>query len=329
MHGFGVSPCSYARVNGSTIARLKSSRRSSVTWGTPSPWHVALAAATAAGEQHARSVSGAPGSCQSRSVTPIASSAGSQHGDGAVDAAAHRNRDAAGTPLRLEDLPDRGREGLDGQRLAPDRRRLDERQPGERPIEPGRVRGDDLVAVDGEARRHPVAATSRVPEDLSSHRTRLARKGRSDPVAKRPASGVLRDRKLGASRFPVLRPETKVLHPADELHDRCEPGSARWVSCGASATPSSDSDSLYVSVGSRMSRGHAQGRARRSYLFARGAERPLRPSAPRATHLLPSLNSRWRSRSATAARRCRRCRVSSPARRSPRAGDPARRVHCR
>ena len=36
---------------------------------------------------------------------------------------------------------------------------------------------------------------------------------------------------------------------------------ARWVPCGASATPSSDSGSLYVSVGSRRDRGHEQGRA--------------------------------------------------------------------
>ena len=55
-----------------TIARRNSSRRSSVTCGRPSTWHVSRAAITALGEQQARSVSGPAGSIQSLSVTPSA-----------------------------------------------------------------------------------------------------------------------------------------------------------------------------------------------------------------------------------------------------------------
>src|SRR5262245_22680803 len=51
-----------------------------------------------------------------------------------------------------------------------------------------------------------------------------------------------------------------MLHPADEPRP-LRTWRARWVPCGASATPISDAGSLYVSVGSRRSRGHAQGRA--------------------------------------------------------------------
>ena len=72
MHGFGVSPRAYPRTNGVTTARRNSSRRSSVTCGSPSRWQVSRAAITDSGEQQARSESGPFGSSQSRSVTPTA-----------------------------------------------------------------------------------------------------------------------------------------------------------------------------------------------------------------------------------------------------------------
>src|SRR5262245_17873998 len=65
-----------------------------------------------------------------------------------------------------------------------------------------------------------------------------------------------------------------MLHPADEPRP-LRTWRARWVPCGASATPSSDAGSLYVSVGSRRSRGHAQGRAWTILAAARGGEAPF------------------------------------------------------
>src|SRR5207248_1447216 len=73
IHGLGVSPRPNELTNWETTARRNSSRRSSVTCGRPSAWHVSRAAITASGEQQARSASGPSGSSHRRSVTPIAS----------------------------------------------------------------------------------------------------------------------------------------------------------------------------------------------------------------------------------------------------------------
>ena len=86
--------------------------------------------------------------------------------DGAVDAAAHRDRDPSGDQLGGEDLAERGGERLDRERLARHAGRLEERQPRERPLEPLGVALDDAVALDGKPDAGPVAVLRRISEDL-------------------------------------------------------------------------------------------------------------------------------------------------------------------
>ena len=84
-------------------------------------------------------------------------------------------------------------------RLAADRGSLEQRQPGERTFEPGRIRLDDAVAVDAQTHRGPLAVARRVSERLDHSRT----------VARRGARHRLRD------AWPI--------HPADSS-ELCEPG---------------------------------------------------------------------------------------------------------
>ncbi len=121
-----------------------------MTCGRPSLWQVSRAAITAPGEQHARSVSGPAGSIQSLSVTPIARGPARSKRDRAIDTAAHRDGDALGIRLRAEDLRERVGQRVDGERLAADRRSLEQRQTFERALETRCVRGDDVLAFDGE-----------------------------------------------------------------------------------------------------------------------------------------------------------------------------------
>jgi hypothetical protein len=65
---------------------------------------------------------------------------GAQQRNGAVDSAAHRDRDASRTRTGHEDVPDRGCERLDGERLPTDRGSLEQGQTDERPTEPRRIR---------------------------------------------------------------------------------------------------------------------------------------------------------------------------------------------
>src|SRR5438874_1788754 len=89
-----------------------------------------------------------------------------QERDRTVDAAAHRHGGPTRRGFRVEDGTDRVRERVDRERLAADRRRLQQCQADERPLEPGRVRLDDSVAVDDEPDGGPVAAAGGVSEDL-------------------------------------------------------------------------------------------------------------------------------------------------------------------
>ena len=89
-----------------------------------------------------------------------------QECDRAVDAAAHRHRRPAGVRIRAEHGTERVRERVDRKRLAADRGRLEQRQPRERPLEPGRVRLDDAVTVDCEPDGRPLAAAGGVSERL-------------------------------------------------------------------------------------------------------------------------------------------------------------------
>ena len=73
----------------------------------------------------------------------------------------------------MERRRQRVREGVDGERLAADRRSLEQCQPDERPLEPVRIRVDDPVALDAEAHQRKVAPARGIAEQLQ-HRSRLA-----------------------------------------------------------------------------------------------------------------------------------------------------------
>jgi hypothetical protein len=98
---------------------------------------------------------------------------GAQEGDGAVDAAAHRDRDTRLRRRCAEGRAERVGERVDGERLAPDRRRLEQRQAREWTIEAVGVRVDDPVAVDREPHERKIAPAGRVPQQLD-HSIRLA-----------------------------------------------------------------------------------------------------------------------------------------------------------
>ena len=91
---------------------------------------------------------------------------GAQQRHGAVDAAAHRDCDPPRIGCRGEDLGERVRECIGGERLARHGGGLEQRQPGERPREPGRVRVDDPVAVDRKPHERELLASCGVSDDL-------------------------------------------------------------------------------------------------------------------------------------------------------------------
>ena len=221
----------------STTARRNSSRRSSVTCGSPSAWQVARA-----GEHRARASStrarrpGPSGSSQRRSVTPTACGPGAQQRDGAVDAAAHRDRDARRVGRGAEDRAERVRERVDRERLAADRRRLEQRQPARASrVEPGRVRLDDPVAVDAQPDERPARRRARS--------LRRPRSSRQATVERRRAPGA-----------PVVPHPAVVSRPMRTWR-------ARWVPCGPSTryAPRPDAGSLSYGVGSTLRREHTHG----------------------------------------------------------------------
>jgi hypothetical protein len=89
-----------------------------------------------------------------------------EDGDGAVDAAAHRDRDPVGIRVGAEDLRQRVRERVGGEHLARNGCGLEERQAGERPAHPGGVGLDDPVAVDRQPDERELLAARRVSEHL-------------------------------------------------------------------------------------------------------------------------------------------------------------------
>jgi hypothetical protein len=89
----------------------------------------------------------------------------------AVDAAAHRNRDPAGVGRRAEDLSEGIRHRVGGERLAWYRCGLEQRQALQRPRHPGRVRVQDAIAVDDQARERPLATASRIAHHFECHAT--------------------------------------------------------------------------------------------------------------------------------------------------------------
>jgi hypothetical protein len=99
--------------------------------------------------------------------------AGPQQCDGAVDAAAHRDRDALRVARRAEDRADRVREPVDGELVAADRRRFQQGQALERALEPIGVGADDAIPLDAETDEAPLGSPGGVSDDLD-HGAKLA-----------------------------------------------------------------------------------------------------------------------------------------------------------
>ena len=76
----------------------------------------------------------------------------------AVYAAAHGDSDSVLIRSRAKDRRDRVCERVDGKRRASDRRRLEQGQALQRPLEPRRVRGDDPVPVNSESDERELVA---------------------------------------------------------------------------------------------------------------------------------------------------------------------------
>ena len=92
--------------------------------------------------------------------------AGAEERDRAVDPAAHRDGDPLRVRCGAEHLRERVRERVGRERLARHGRSLEQRQSRERPLEPGRVRGDDPVTVDRQPDERELLAASGVSDHL-------------------------------------------------------------------------------------------------------------------------------------------------------------------
>ncbi len=137
-----------------------------MTCGTPRSWQSCRAAITALGEQQARSASGPFGSSQRRSVTPTGSGPDSSSATALSTPPLIADGDSVAVRARSDRRADRVRERVDRQRLAADRRSLEERQAAQVLGEPGGVGVDDHVAVDAQPNCRPVGAARGVSEEL-------------------------------------------------------------------------------------------------------------------------------------------------------------------
>ena len=245
-----------------------------MTCGRPSAWQVSRAASTASGEQQARSVVGPFGVEPEPERHADRLGAGPQERDRRVDAAAHRDRDAAGRRARAEDRPDRVRQRVDGERLAADRGRLEQRQSADVLVEPVGVGVDDPVAVQAKPDERPAPVARGVSGDLD-HPPRMAHDPPPEPALPGGGQGeaprhpphrrLARQRALRGAQVPRLCP-TLPMSPL-----RSEPGRTRWVPCGAARLPTHrpDTGSLAMAVGSTLARSHEQGRAPRHWVALR------------------------------------------------------------
>jgi hypothetical protein len=89
-----------------------------------------------------------------------------QERNGAVDAAAHGHGDPGRTYGRLQDRTQRVRERVHGERLARDRRRLEQGQTAQRAVEPVRVGVDNAVPLNRQPDDRPGTGARRVSDDL-------------------------------------------------------------------------------------------------------------------------------------------------------------------
>ena len=228
--GSGSRPRAYDSTKGSTTARRNSSRRSSVTCGSPS-----AVAGLARGDHGLRRAAGALGVGAGRVEPEPERDAdrlrpGAEQRDGAVDAAAHRNRDPAGIGRGGEDLGERVRERVGSERLAGDRGRLEQRQAGERPRQSRRVGFDDPVAVDGEPHECKLGSARGVSEDLD-HARSLAANGQSARPPKAASRVFARSGSL--PQIPILRNKI-ALRPCRCFLAPMRTCLTRWVPCRTS-----------------------------------------------------------------------------------------------
>src|SRR5205823_7580262 len=123
----------------------------------------------------------------------------------------HCDRGAPWIVRRTQGRPDRVRECVDGEHLAADGGRLEERQPAQVLGNARRLGVDDAAPLHAETYERELVAARRISHQLE-HRTQ------GTPESVRGAEAPL----------TVLR--------ARRLSRPCEPGQARWVPCGPSAS---------------------------------------------------------------------------------------------
>ena len=124
-------------------------------------------------ERDADRVRPGPGSATALSTPPLIATATRAASGGAANAG-----------------PDRVRERVGGERLAGHGGRLEQRQPGEVALEPGRVGRDDPLAVDERAARaRTTSPRAESPKSSIGHRARLARRLTRSVAAPAPVVG--------------------------------------------------------------------------------------------------------------------------------------------
>jgi hypothetical protein len=153
-----------------------------------------LVAGTACGDHRVRGAAGALGVRAFR-VEPEPERHANRLGtrgeecDGAVDAAAHRHRDAALGPRGVNRRADRVRERVHRERLSRHGGRLEEREPDERTRDARRVGRDDHIVLNGEPDERPVPASRRVSDELDHQITVAASPPAHEPL-ENPANQV-------------------------------------------------------------------------------------------------------------------------------------------
>jgi hypothetical protein len=115
---------------------------------------------------------------------------GLEQRNGAVDTAAHRNRDPPGRTWRPKDGPDRVGKGVNSERLAPDRRSLEQRQSNERPIEPRSISLDNALSIEPKPHERKLSATRRISNELQ-HRTQASANRRECRLRRRSPTTAL------------------------------------------------------------------------------------------------------------------------------------------
>jgi hypothetical protein len=109
---------------------------------------------------------------------------GLEQRNGAVDTAAHSNRDAPGRTLRPKHGSDRIGKRVNGKRLTPDRRSLEQRQPDQRTLKPRSISLDNAITVESKAHEREVSASRGISNQFK-HRTQASGNGRECRLRRR------------------------------------------------------------------------------------------------------------------------------------------------